>query len=543
MSKFYTVMEGLTDTITRRYRKAKPELTVSQNTTAVKVDRSGVEDGALPIGYNSTVVKAYEDRVRLMRTRRGMYREYDEMDDESPEFSSALDIFADNATRGDSDGSESITIKSDNPRVAEVLNELCDRLNLDSIIWTLARDIAKYGERAEEIIINDKYEIVRLKPLPTLQIIPQVDEYGRKKYPWAYIQVAEDDPEKVEARFYDWQVIYFANKKSRSDLIGRGVGHSARRPFKQLRMMEDAVVIARLTRAHNRIAYMVDTGKLTPEEAQAHLERVKRQLRKRRTVNPHTGKMDLDWNPLSIEEDIFVAVNKDSKADVKVLQGDLTLGNLRDLEYFQQKIFTALKVPKTYLQHEKDTRNRNVVSYQDMQFARSVRRIQNVIQQGFRKLFDLQLILKGFDLSKVSYTVGLPVISIVDDLREWQTWQLKMLVAQMFKQTLWPSDDWLLRNLLGYDEDEVQQLLKGQEKPDPYNGLYQAPRVGNVPNNMKSQTPESDAAVRGDQQIREVELKQAIDTLAATDPDKFAEFMEAVDNLRMLLDWQRESQE
>src|SRR5690606_12283684 len=255
-------------------------------------------------------------------------------------------------------------------------------------------------------------------------------------------------------------------------------GYAARRPFKQLRMMEDAVVIARLTRAHNRLAYMVDTGRMTPEEAQTHLERVKQSLRKRRTVNPRTGKMDLNWNPLSIEEDIFIAVHKESKADVKVLQGDLTLGNLNDLEYFQQKILTALKVPNSYLQHEKDARSRSVVSYQDMQFARSVRRIQFVIQDGLRKLFDLQLILKGFDPQKVSYTVGLPVISIVDDLRGWQTWQLKMLVSRMFKQTFWPSDEWLLRNLLGYDEDEVQTLLQGQKKPDEYNGLYQAPKVG-----------------------------------------------------------------
>lgn len=521
MASFTRLMEGLTGTVARKYGKVKPA--DSSKTTAVTVDRDDAGDG-LPIGYNSLLTQAYERRVRIFRSRSKMYQEFDEMDNESPEFSSALDIFADNSTRGDEDGEASVTIKCDNPKATKILHELRDRLDLEGMIWTLARDISKYGERAEEVIVDDKYDIIRTKPLPTQRIFPQRDAYGRKKKK-AYVLVKEDKPDEEEASYYDWQVLYFANKKSRSDLAGRSIGHSARRPWKQLRMMEDAVVIARLTRAHNRLAYMVDTGKMEPNKAQRHLDNVKRKLRKRRIINPRTGKMDLDFNPLSIEEDIFVATNKESKADVKILQGDLTLGNLADLEYFKQKLFTAYKVPKTYLSHEKDVGNRNIVSYQDMQFARTVRRIQFVITNELKKLFDLQLVLKGIDPKTVTYKIGLPVISVVDELRVWQTWQLKLLVATMFKQTFWPSDEWMLRNLLGYDDEETKKLLKDQNKPDEYSGLYQAPKQGNGPANIKTKT----------------EMYKALDRLQKTNPEEFDKYQSAVSDLRMVMDWQNES--
>lgn len=507
--------EGLTDLVTRRWQRGYAEPVGTDTEQLPTPDE--YEDPADSLFPASSTVAAYEKRVNLIESRAAKYRIYNEMDAESPEYSSALDIFADNATRGDQNGNQALTIKSDNPRVAQEIERVRKDLGLDEILWTLARDIAKFGERAEEVIVNSQYRITRLKPLPTLRIIPQKDAYGRDMDP-AYIQVDPEKPDEVQAEFKDWQVLYFANKKSRADLHGEGLGFPIRRAFLQLRMMEDAVVIARLTRAHNRLAYLVDVGEMPPKKAQQHLTKVKSALRKRRSVGPD-GKMQLDWSPLSIEEDIFIATNKDSKADVKVLQGDLTLGNLADLEYFQQKKFTGLKVPKAYLQHEKDTRSRAVITEADIQFARSVRRLQHVIERELRKLFDLALLLRGIDPRTALYEIHLPVISIIDELRVWQTRQLQALVAQMWKQTFWPSDEWILKELLGYPDDQVARLLKDQKKPDQYNGLYQQPKIGNAPKNMA--TKEAVAA-----------------RLAELNPEEFEAFEEATQNLHMLLQWQ-----
>jgi hypothetical protein len=208
---------------------------------------------------------------------------------------------------------------------------------------------------------------------------------------------------------------------------------------------------------------------------------------------------------------------------VKTLQGDLTVGNLEDLLMWQQKIFTALKVPKTYLAYEKDTRSRSVVTAQDIQFARSVRRLQAILQAGLRQTCGLELALSGID-PKTPYTLGLPPISVVDELRVWQTEQLKMLVAQMMKQTFWPSDEWIFHTLLGYDSDEVTAVLKGQVKPDKFNGLLGAPKVGLVANNSKMG---KESAAMG------------LETLLRNqDPEQVAALLEGIDSLRDLLDWQ-----
>lgn len=505
--------ENLASRVTARFQAQVPRDDAIG--TAVKPKSDPLDDD-LPLGAEGGLYRWYEKEIKLLKSRKGLYAEYDEMDEEMPEFSSALDIYADNATRGKSDGVPSLVIRTDNEEASRILTELRDRLGLESILWTLARDIAKYGERAEEIVVNDRFDVTRLKPLPTQYIFPQLDEYGRFKKPWAYHQV--NDQNQVVAKFREWQVLYFANKKSRADTTGRGIGYSARKAFKQLRLMEDAIVIARLTRAHNRLAYLVDTDGLTPAEAQKHLNKVKAALRRRRIVDPVTNKMNLDYNPLSVEEDVYVAVKEGSKADVKVLQGDLTVGNIDDLLYFQQKAFTSFKVPKTYLSHDKETRTRAVITEQDIQFARSVRRHQYILQGGLKQLCDFQLAIKGVDPRTVSYTIGLPPISVVDELRTWQTEQLKMLVAQMFKQTFWPDDEWIFKVLLGYDDEQVAELLKGQQKPDKYNGLYQAPKVGTVG-----------------------KPKEEVARLIAQLPDdEFEAIIEASETLRLLTNWELE---
>jgi hypothetical protein len=524
---FLSRFEGLTTRVTRRWQTIAPD--PGGPSTAVAPPEEADDYGAYPMGQKSLAVSIYEERIKLLDSRKAKYALYDEMDSELPEYSTALDIHADNATRGTSDGGNNITIKSDNPRVSKILDEVRKDLDLDRIIWTQARDLAKYGERAEEIIVteNGGWKVSRLKPLPTLEIIPQVDAYGRTMDP-AYVQVDPDDPSKETAKFKDWQVLYLANKKSRGDLHGEGLGFSSRRAFLQLRMMEDAVVIARLTRAHNRLAYMVDTGGMAPKEAQKHLKNVKEALRKRRSVDPYTGKMALDWSPLSIEEDIFVATNKDSKADVKVLQGDLTIGNLSDLEYFQQKILTSLKTPKAYLQHVKDARARAVITEADIQFARSVRRLQHIIETALRQVFDLALLLRGINPKQVTYKVHLPVISVIDELRVWQTMQLKMLVAQMFKQTLWPSDEWVLKELLGYDDEVTDRIIAGQKKPDPWNGLYQAPKIGNAPKNIATK----------EESLTRAETVARLSQLSEED---FSRFEEAAGSLSDIINWQLEA--
>ncbi len=422
-------------------------------------------------GFGASMTKNagiwYDDQVQLDNKRISKYRDYDLMDTEDPELASALDIYADNATKGESETDTVIHIISKNQKIVNILEEHIERLHLDTELWSITRELVKDGDDFEEVVVYPDKEVHRLKHLDPDKMIVVQDKWGRldKKHP--YIQ--KGDLEDTVAEFKDWQIIHFKMTKDRSSKYGvdGSVLFPIRKVYKQLAMIEDSLVLARLTRAIQRYAYLIDTEGIESGEATLeYLDKVMERMKKRRTIDPMTGKMDLEYNPMSMEEDIFIGTKKDSKSNVKVLQGSTNLGILSDVEYFRNKKFAGVKVPKAYLSHEKDVRARAMITEQDVQFARTVRRVQISLLAGLKKLFDFVLATRGIDPSKAEYEIQLPILSTIDELRLWQVKQLKINVASMLHRDLKLSLHWILINLLGYDEDDVAEIIKYFEDDD-----------------------------------------------------------------------------
>lgn len=467
------LFEGLIDRISNIMSRQQSE---PSNDTSKEIRKTyQVMDDSSLFGSDFDVFGWYSEQTQLSMNRRKIYDEYDQMDIEDPEISSALDIYADNCIDGDSENDEVITIKTEDDRVKEVLEGVKKRLNLDIELWSIARNIAKYGEDFEELVVDDKLTPYRIKNLKGKYMIRNEDIYGRLKED-AFLQL-DEKTEEIIARFKKWQVVHFRIKTDRSSKYGRSILYPIRKVYKQLAMMEDSLVIARLVRAPLRYKYLIDTEGLTPEEALEHIDRVKRKLKKRRTIDPRTGKMRLEFNPMSVEEDIFIATKPGSRADVGVLQGQLNLGQLKDIEYFQNKKFTGLKVPKAYLGLERDVNAKATLTEQDVQFARTVRRIQYALQEGLRQIFDFALIMQGIVPDTVEYQIGLPVISTIDELRGWQIEQIKVRIANMLKITTGIPNRWIYRELLGMTNEEIDALeIEAEEEQRKYaelmNDLY-----------------------------------------------------------------------
>lgn len=406
----------------------------------------------------------YVEQMQIEIDRRKRYDIYDEMDRESPELSSALDIYADNATQADFDGKQDVVrIDSSNEKVKKILDNFIKEVGINGVVWSIARNLAKYGEDFEELVIDKNLIPRRIKNLDGKYMIRNEDEFGRLKDD-AFLQVDEKDPNKIIAAFKKWQIIHFRIQKDRKSKYGSGVLEPAIRVYRQLSFMEDSMVIARLTRAPQRYAYLVDVNGMTPEEAEKHIDKVRNKLKKRRTINPRTGKQDLNYNPLSAEEDLFVGVRDGSRADVKVLQGDTNLSNIKDVYYFQNKLFSATKVPKSYLGLEQDVNSKGTVTEQEIQFARTVRRIQNAIATGLKEMFDFVLALNGIAPSNVEYRIILPTISMIDELRKWQSRLVKMQVAQLYQQVFGVNSEYLMRTFLNMTDEEIKDVLANQDE-------------------------------------------------------------------------------
>ena len=409
----------------------------------------------------------YDEKMQLDPKRISKYKDYDLMDNEDPELASALDIYADNATKGESETDTIITIVSDNQAVVNVLEEVIEKTKLDSELWSIIRNLVKNGDEFEEVVAHLDGEIHRLKNLDHKHMVVIEDEWGRLDPEYPYVQ--KDDLDREVAKFKNWQVIHFQLDKDRGSKYGvdGSVLFPIRKLFKQLSMLEDSVVLARLTRAIQRYAYLVDTEGIEPgEPTLEYVEEVMSRMKKRRTINPKTGKMDLEYNPMSLEEDVFVSTKDGSNANVKVLQGSTNLGVLSDVEYFRDKKFAGVKVPKAYLSHEKDVRARAMITEQDVQFARTVRRVQMAVIKGLHKMFDFALMTRGIDPTTVEYEIQLPILSTIDELRLWQVKQLKANVSLILHRDLKISLHWILTHLLDYDEDDVKDIIKYLEDKD-----------------------------------------------------------------------------
>jgi len=265
----------------------------------------------------------------------------------------SLDLYADNATKDRNEAGDPFEVKAKDIRVQNIINEIIERTKVKEMIWDTARAMAKMGDDFDENVVNDKGLIVRLKNLEPYTMFKNVDEYGRVKEK-PYVQKDEMTGVTV-AEFEPWQIIHWKNGGMKK-MYGESVMKSIRRVYKQLQLMEDGMVISRLTRSQLRYKILVDVEGMDKEEREDYIKKVKNEFKKKRLINPLTGKLETAQNPLTAEEDFYVGVTKESKADVGVLQGATNLGNIRDVEHFQTKLFAGLKVPKAFVGLEKDVK-------------------------------------------------------------------------------------------------------------------------------------------------------------------------------------------
>lgn len=435
-----------------------------------------------PVAYSNMPSASAEtfmwvaEQTRVKRDRKADIDLYETMDETFPEIASALDVYADNSTQvgvtkaDASRGADKVVqVVTDNEPLREFLGDVFARLRVDQRAWSLARELCKYGEVFEEIVVNEKLKIDRLKQLPGSHMVRNEDEYGILDPKEAFYQLDSTMERKI-AVFEPWEVVHFRLLDRNDRRYGRSILHPIRQVYRQLQMIEDAMVVARLTRAHSRLVFMVDTGTMPPPMAHEHVQKIKNEHKKRRLINPMTGRLAEDYNPITSEEDIFMGLSKGGQSRVDQLYGDLNIGNLADVEYLQNKLYGGLKVPKAYLGIERDVNSRATVTAQDIQFARSVRRIQLSLRHGYHQIADLALVLEAprslmRDAEQSTFSITLPAMQTVDEMREWEVLRVQSEVARIWAQELYLDPVQVFTKLLGFTSEQATALFKGKDSP------------------------------------------------------------------------------
>ena len=450
-----------------------------------QIQRGGspsVERAGLPFNLSSQFgYDSLAEHLRIDQDLQARYSDYEEMD-EYPEISAAYDIYADDSAMPDMEKGHSIWITSDNRGVeSDLMEMLHHQVMIEDDIWGLERTIGKYGNAFGELLVAEKGLVgVNFLPPPTIRRVegPEGQLLGFIQDVRGEFNVSLEDFYKLAAErgskgerkrppgeltvFEDWELVHWRLRgKHMRSVYGHGIADSARWIWKRLALLEDALLIYKLSRAPARYAFYVDIGEYDHERGLAYVNRVKNQFTKKKFVNPNTGKLDMRYNPLAHDEDFFIPSRggKDSTR-IEMLQGP-DYSEVDTVEYHRDKLVSALKVPKTYLGYGGEG-TKESLSSSDIRFARTVMRIQRETRGGVRKACRVHLVAKGADVDRHEYDVKMSVPSAIMELAKLEVMSATADLAQRTGEVL--STKWVLMTLFKYSEEESVQLM--QDKDD-----------------------------------------------------------------------------
>ena len=368
-----------------------------------------------------------------------------------PEIASALDIYADEMTTS-SPLAEMLHIDCPNEEIKAILSALYnDVLNVKFNLFGWARTMCKYGDFYLYLDVDETYGVRHVIGLPPNEV-ERLE--GEDKTNPNYVQFQWNS---AGMTFENWQIAHFrilGNDKYHP--YGTSVLEPARRIWRQLTLMEDAMMAYRIVRAPSRKAFYVDVGNIPPQDVEQYMQRVITSMKRNQVVNTDTGRVDLRYNPLSIEEDYFIPVRGGTKfAEITDVGGIDRNHDIDDVKYLRDKLFSALKVPASYLtQGEEGSEDKTTLAQKDIRFARTIQRLQRPVVSELEKIGIVHLHTLGFrgdDL--VKFTLSLNNPSKIAEIQELEHWNQKFSIATAATEGFF-SRRWIAESIFGLSEDE-----------------------------------------------------------------------------------------
>ena len=406
-------------------------------------------------GYGSSHGR-YEAAAAFQGSRLQLFRDYDMMDND-PIISSVLDIYADDSTIKDEFG-HILSIKSKNQQVQDILHNLFyDILNIEFNLWPWIRNMAKYGDFFLYLDLDHEYGVVNAVPLSVYETIRIEGEQPDQPFSVRF-KIENDFLLLGKKDFESFEVAHFRLLADTNFLpYGKAMIEGGRRVWKQLQLMEDALLIHRIMRAPDKRKILVDIGNIPPAEIDTFMNRIMDRMKKTPLVDPATGDYNLRYNMMNITEDFYLPVRgKDSGTDIQNLPG-LQFNAIEDIEYLRNKLLAAFKVPKAFMGYEEGISGKATLAAQDVRFARTIERIQRIMVSELTKIAIIHLYIQGFrDEELIDFELSLTSPSIVYEQEKLNLWKEKVAVANDLIGTKLISQDWVYHHIFEMSEDDVR---------------------------------------------------------------------------------------
>lgn len=392
----------------------------------------------------------------------------------TPEISAALDIFMEEATTPNEEG-KILEIYSEQDRIRAELEDLFyNRLDINTNLPSWVRNTVKYGDNFvyNKLIPNEGF--VGVTQLPNIEITRTEPSFNRL----TNVGDTANDESDVQTKFH-WKnrnIEFNSFEISHFRLVGddrrlpygTSILEKARRIWKQLLLSEDAMLVYRITRAPERRVHKVFVGNMDDKDVDAYVDKVANEFRRNQIVDNDNGQVDTRYNHLAVDQDIFVPVRtENAQTPIDTLQGASNLGEIADIEYIQQKLFAALRIPKAFLGFEDAFGDGKNLAILDIRFARAVHRIQKSIIQELNRMAIMHLYMRGLHDDLDNFQLSLVSPSTQADLLKLERWREKIGLYQDAVSDAGNgfgamSMTKAQKDILGFTEDEIRLDIQRQ---------------------------------------------------------------------------------
>jgi hypothetical protein len=373
-----------------------------------------------------------------------LYADYETMDQDAI-ISSALDIYADESTMKN-EFDQVLTISCQNENVQKILHNLFyDVCNIEFNLWPWLRNMCKYGDSFLKLDITEGYGVVNVVPLSSYEMTRE--EGLDVEDPYKVIFKQDGGTGNIE--YQNFEIAHFRLLSDANFLpYGKSMVEPARKTWKQLTMMEDAMMIHRIMRAPEKRIFKIDVGNIPPNEVDAYMQAIIDKMKKVPYVDQNTGEYNLKFNMQNMMEDFYLPTRGgESGTGIESVAG-LDFNAIDDIEYLRNKMMSALRVPKAFLGYDENVEGKATLAAEDIRFARTIERLQRIAVSELTKIAIVHLYSQGFkDADLVDFELSLTTPSTVYEQEKIAIWQEKIRLATDIQGSKLLSDEWIYENI------------------------------------------------------------------------------------------------
>jgi hypothetical protein len=365
-------------------------------------------------------------------------------------------VDADGSTNIDEWGCNRYTVELVNKEMLEDLKVLLQRLKIKSgkIRKRKERTTVVFGDK-----IYNKSEAYLLSFYMEGRKLIQTKKYKQEGIENVILEPITAIEESDKELTYDIHV-----ESENHNFIANGiVVHNSwlepgRKLFKAYTMMEDAAVTHRVTKSAEKRVFYYNVGNLPPNEVDAMMQKHISNQKRTPLFDHKTGQFNYKFNMMNLLEDFHIPVrNGDNLTRIDTAKG-LEYTGMDDMNYFINKMFSALKIPKAYLNYSDELNGKSTLSGLSLSWSRQIEYIQRLTVSQLQKIAQVHLTLLGYedsDLANFDITLARP--SILHEQERIALLKEKVDLANQMQEKNFISTDWIYDNIFQMSEDQINR--------------------------------------------------------------------------------------